>query len=56
VSNAQSGKIRIKILMADSIVCSERTDRTSKVLVLKMNAKTEMVSINEDFLKDQLTR
>lgn len=38
--------------MADSIVCSERYDRTRKVLVLKMNGKIEMVSIAEGFLKE----
>jgi hypothetical protein len=56
VKEQKSGKMRIKILMADSIICLERNERTRKVLVLKMNGKIEMASISEGFLKEQMTK
>lgn len=56
VKEQNSGKMRIKILMADSIICLERNERTRKVLVLKMNGKIEMASISEGFLKEQMTK
>ena len=46
--------MRIKFKMMDSIVCVELKQRTNKVLVLKMNSRVEMTSINEQFLKNEL--
>lgn len=51
-----SGRMRVKISMLDSIVCSERRERTKKVLVLKMNTKMEMTSLSEDFLKAEFEK
>jgi len=51
-----SGRMRVKVSLSNFIACTEYKELTKKVLVLKMDSKVEMSSIDENYLKKDIER